>query len=77
MSDIARGTGFNVSTAFRQLQTLVARGYVEQDLGHLTYVLGPRFYQLASGYLKGKDLASMLGRTSRLCGTSSARPLTW
>ncbi len=59
VSDIARATGFNVSTAFRQLQTLVARGYVEQDLDHLTYVLGPRFYQLASGYLKGKDLASL------------------
>jgi DNA-binding IclR family transcriptional regulator len=59
VSDIARSTGFNVSTAFRQLQTLVARGYVEQDLGHLTYVLGPRFYQLASVYLKGKDLASL------------------
>ena len=59
VSDIARATGFNVRTAFRQLQTLVARGYVEQDLGHLTYVLGPRFYQLASGYLKGKDLASL------------------
>jgi DNA-binding IclR family transcriptional regulator len=58
-SDIARATGFNVSTAFRQLQTLAARGYVEQDLGYLTYVLGPRFYQLASGYLKGKDLASL------------------
>ncbi len=44
VSDIARATGFNVSTAFRQLQTLVARGYVEQ---------------VASGYLKGKDLASL------------------
>jgi len=59
VSDIARATGFNVSTAFRQLQTLAARGYVEQELGHLTYVLGPRFYQIASGYLKGKDLASL------------------
>src|SRR4029453_4398124 len=58
-SDIARATGFNVSTAFRQLQTLVSRGYVQQDPGHLSYVLGPRFYQLASGYLKGKDLASL------------------
>ena len=46
-SDIARATGFNVSTAFRQLQTLVQRGYVEQDPGHRGYVMGPRFYQLA------------------------------
>ena len=58
-SDIARATGFNVSTAFRQLQTLAARGYVEQHPGHLSYVLGPRFYQLASAYLKGKDLAAL------------------
>ena len=59
VSDIARATGFNVSTAFRQLQTLVARGYVEQDPGHRSYVLGPRFYQLAGAYLKGKDLATL------------------
>jgi DNA-binding IclR family transcriptional regulator len=59
VSDIARATGFNVSTAFRQLQTLVARGYVEQDPGHRSYVLGPRFYQLAGAYLRGKDLATL------------------
>jgi DNA-binding IclR family transcriptional regulator len=58
-SEIARATGFNVSTAFRQLQTLAARGFVEQDPGHLSYVLGPRFYQLASAYLRGKDLAAL------------------
>ncbi len=58
-SDIARATGFNVSTAFRQLQTLVQRGYVEQDPGHRGYVMGPRFYQLASAYLKGSDLATI------------------
>ena len=54
VSDIARATGFNVSTAFRQLQTLVARGYVEQEPGHRSYVLGPRFYQLASAYLRAR-----------------------
>ena len=59
VSDIARATGFNVSTAFRQLQTLVRRGYVEQDPGHRGYVMGPRLYQLASGYLKGSDLAGL------------------
>jgi len=59
VSDVARATGFNVSTAFRQLQTLVQRGYVEQEPGHRSYVLGPRFYQLASAYLKGKDLATL------------------
>ena len=60
VSDIARATGFNVSTAFRQLQTLVARGYVEQESGHRSYVLGPRFYQLATAYLKGKDLSTLV-----------------
>jgi DNA-binding IclR family transcriptional regulator len=59
VSDIARDTGLNVSTAFRQLQTLVARGFVEQDAGHRGYALGPRLYQLASAYLKGSDLAAL------------------
>ena len=59
VSDIARATGFNVSTAFRLVQTLVARGYVEQQAGHRSYVLGPRVYQLASAYLKGSDLAAL------------------
>jgi DNA-binding IclR family transcriptional regulator len=59
VSDIARATGFTVSTAFRLVQTLVARGYVEQEPGHRSYVLGPRLYQLASGYLKGHDLATL------------------
>ena len=31
VSELARATGLNVSTAFRLLQTLMARGYVEQD----------------------------------------------
>ena len=59
VSDLARGTGFNVSTAFRLVQTLVARGYVEQQDGQRSYVLGTRIYQLASAYLKGSDLATM------------------
>ena len=59
VSDVARSTGLNVSTAFRQLQTLVTRGYVEQDPGHRGYVMGPRFYQIASAYLKGQDLAAL------------------
>jgi DNA-binding IclR family transcriptional regulator len=32
---------------------------VEQDAGHRGYVMGPRLYQLASGYLKGQDLAAL------------------
>jgi IclR family transcriptional regulator, KDG regulon repressor len=59
VSDLARGTGFNVSTAFRLVQTLVARGYVEQQDGQRSYVLGTRLYQLASAYLQGSDLATL------------------
>lgn len=59
VSDLARATGFTVSTAFRLVQTLVARGYVVQESGHKNYVLGTRVYQIASAYLKGSDLASL------------------
>jgi IclR family transcriptional regulator, KDG regulon repressor len=59
VSDLARATGFNVSTAFRLVQTLVVRGYAEQQAGHRSYVLGPRVYQVASAYIKGNDLATL------------------
>jgi IclR family acetate operon transcriptional repressor len=59
VSEIARATGFNVSTAFRQLQTLVRRGYVDQDPDHRGYLMGPRIFQLAGAYLKGSDLAAL------------------
>lgn len=59
VSDLARATGFTVSTAFRLVQTLVSRHYVEQDPASRNYVLGPRAYQLASAYLKGSDLATL------------------
>ena len=77
VSDIARATGFNVSTAFRQLQTLVRRGYVEQDPGHRGYVMGPRLYQLASGYLKGQRSRCSRDRISKRCAMPSAKRLTW
>jgi IclR family transcriptional regulator, KDG regulon repressor len=60
VSDVARATGFNVSTAFRLLQTLAARGYVEQQSGGRGYTLGPRIFQLGSSYLEGNNLASMV-----------------
>ena len=59
VSDVARDTGLNVSTAFRQLQTLVSRGFVEQDAAHRGYEMGPRLYQIASAYLRGHDLAAL------------------
>ena len=59
VSDLARATGVNVSTAFRLLQTLMNRGYVGQDRGNRGYMLGPRIFQMASAYLQGSDLAAI------------------
>lgn len=56
VSDIARSTGVNVSTAYRLLQNLAARGYVEQDGQTRSYRLGPRTFALGSAYLGGNDL---------------------
>ena len=59
VSDLARSTGLNVSTAFRLLQTLMGRGYVEQERTNRGYQLGPRVFQMGSTYLQGNDLASI------------------
>jgi DNA-binding IclR family transcriptional regulator len=59
VSELARATGLNVSTAFRLLQTLMQRGYVEQERSNRGYQLGPRFFQMGTSYLKGSDLASI------------------
>lgn len=59
VSDLARATGMNVSTAYRLLQTLMGRGYVVQELSNRGYVLGPRFFQLGTAYLDGSDLAAV------------------
>ncbi len=59
VSDLARATGMNVSTAHRLLQTLMGRGYVVQDPGSRGYVLGPRLFQLGTAYLEGSDLAEI------------------
>ena len=60
VSEIARATGFHVSTAFRLLQTLAARGYVEQHSADRSYTLGPRIFQLGSAYLERSDLATLV-----------------
>jgi IclR family transcriptional regulator, KDG regulon repressor len=59
VSELARMTGLNVSTAFRLLQTLMARGYVEQQRSNRGYLLGPRIFQMGSAYLQGSDLAAI------------------
>lgn len=59
VSELARATGLNVSTSFRLLQTLMGRGYVEQERDNRGYALGPRFFQMGSAYLQGSDLAAI------------------
>jgi IclR family transcriptional regulator, KDG regulon repressor len=59
VSDLGRATGLNVSTAYRLLQTLMARGYVEQERSNRGYFLGPRIFQMGSAYLQGSDLAAI------------------
>jgi len=59
VSDLARATKINVSTAYRLLQTLMARGYVVQENANRGYLLGPRIFQMGSAYLQGSDLASV------------------
>lgn len=56
VSEMARATGINVSTAHRLLQTLVSRGYVEQRVDSRTYALGPRVMELGSAYVTSSDL---------------------
>lgn len=56
VSEAARATGINVSTAHRLLQTLVTRGYVEQQLDSRNYALGPRLMELGSAYVTSSDL---------------------
>lgn len=59
VSDLARGTGLNISTAHRLLQTLLARGFAVQLASSKGYVLGPRVFHLGSAYLQGSDLAAI------------------
>jgi len=59
VSELARTTGLNVSTAFRLLQTLMRRGYVEQQCRSRGYQLGPRLFQMGRAYLQGSDLAGV------------------
>ena len=59
VSNLARATRLNVSTAFRLLQTLMARGYVEQEQSNRSYQLGPRLFQMGSAYLHGSDLVTI------------------
>ena len=56
VSEVARATSINVSTAHRLLQTLARRGYIEQRAETRNYALGPRLLELGSAYAGNQDL---------------------
>jgi len=56
VSDLARATGLNVSTAYRLLQTLMARGYVEQERSNRGYFSQGEIVQLCKA--DGKQAVS-------------------
>ena len=56
VSEVARATGINVSTAHRLLQTLARRGYIEQRAETRNYALGPRLLELGSAYAGNLDV---------------------
>jgi IclR family KDG regulon transcriptional repressor len=56
VSEVARSTSINVSTAHRLLQTLARRGYIEQRAETRNYALGPRLLELGSAYAGNQDL---------------------
>ena len=57
LTDLAAHTGLNKVTAFNLLQTLVALGYLEQEVGSRRYRLGLRALELAGHARSGRDLA--------------------
>jgi IclR family KDG regulon transcriptional repressor len=56
VSEVARATSINVSTAHRLLQTLARRGYIEQRAETRSYALGPRLLELGTAYAGNQDL---------------------
>ena len=74
VSELARETGVNVSTAFRLLQTLINRGYVEQERSNRGYQFGPRFFQMEQPICRAATLHRSRGRIWRTCAMLSARP---
>jgi IclR family KDG regulon transcriptional repressor len=56
VSEVARATSINVSTAHRLLQTLARRGYIEQRTETRSYALGPRLLELGNAYAGNQDL---------------------
>jgi DNA-binding IclR family transcriptional regulator len=56
LSRICDGTGLNISTIHRLLGTLIAHGYVRQDISTKEYFLGPQSLRLAQSALGHFDI---------------------
>lgn len=63
LSDVAQRIGVAHSTAHRLLETLVHRGFAEQDSGTRAYRAGPALLQLGAAALRRADLRSLLRPT--------------
>ena len=68
ISDLARMLGLNRSTTHRYVSTLVALGYLEQDLSTRRYRLGPRVIDLGLSAINSMELREIsLPHLQRLC----------
>lgn len=68
IADLSRRVGLHVSTTHRFLTTLIAHGYVRQNLETGRYALGPKAFHLAESYLGQMDLRRALRPSlERLC----------
>src|SRR3954463_11251917 len=56
LTEIAAASGQSANQAFRVLQTLLATGYVRQELESKSYRLGPRLFTLVPALYLGEEL---------------------
>ncbi len=59
LTDLARRTGMNVSTAYRMLQTLTLAGVLRRNEGDERYTVGPMLLALAGSIFSGSGLSSV------------------
>jgi len=69
LKDISAATGFNMSTAHHLINTMVARGYLDQDPTSRRYNLGPMLLQLGAAALDSMNLQTVARPVAQeLCG---------
>jgi IclR family acetate operon transcriptional repressor len=69
LKDICAATGFNMSTAHHLINTMVARGYLDQEPTSRRYNLGPMLLQLGAAALDGMNLHTVARPVAQeLCG---------